>query len=177
MSETRYRGHILRNVRHILRNVPRNKTSPRIDGRYAMQRVVEGRTNSMRQNLGNSGREKEKSIEFYCIRQLDKERKLSQEKVLESIKKGWRIWNNKRMSAEERQRQHVTEAEILKSLSLFFNEERNRNEEKNRQEVEKFMLKEAQPDNRTEGGGIEFVRLVAEENIYRQVSVETLMAF
>ena len=60
---------------------------------------------------------------------------------------------------------------------FVFNEERNRNEEKNRQEVEKFMLKEAQPDNRTEGGGIEFVRLVAEENIYRQVSVETLMAF
>ena len=81
------------------------------------------------------------------------------------------------MSSEERERQRVTEEEMLKSLSLFFNEERNRNEEKNRQEVEKFMLKEAQPDNRTEGGGIEFVRLVAEENIYRQVSVETLMAF
>ena len=166
MSGTRYRG-------HILRNVPRNKTSPRIDGRYAMQRVVEGRTNSMRQN---SGREKEKSIEFFCIRQLDRERKSSQEKGLEIIKKGWRIWNNKRMSAEERQRQHVTKEEMLKSLSLFFNEERNRNEEKNRQEVEKFMLKEAQPDKRTDGGGIEVGRLVAEENTYRQVSVETQMS-
>ena len=139
-----------------------------------MQRVVEGHMNSMRLNLG---REKEKRREFYCERLLNGGRKLRQEKGVESIKKGWRIWNNKRMSSEERQRQRVTEEEMLKSLSLFFNEERNRNEEKNRQEVEKFMLKEAQPDNRTEGGGIEFVRLVAEENIYRQVSVETLMAF
>ena len=66
-----------------------------------MQHVVEGHMNSMRRNGSFSlEREKEKRREFYCVRRLNWGRKLRQEKEVESITKGWRIWNNKRMSSE-----------------------------------------------------------------------------